>query len=218
VPVRAGELAVGQSLQRPVYDWHGKLLLGSGHVIESASQLEALTDSGFVHDSSWDLEAAPSKESIVVSSGSRAAARPQETADDPASTSKDVILAMDHMRWYVGETLYLQLLDNQAVRYTARLIGFVKNKTVFVTAPSVDGKFEFVRDGQTFVVRAFSGKKAYAFATAAEKSVHAPHPYLYLAYPKEVRCTVVRRGVRGREDHCSRIAWTAGAGRRSDIE
>jgi c-di-GMP-binding flagellar brake protein YcgR len=90
----------------------------------------------------------------------------------------------------------LQLQENPAIRYIVKLIGFVKNKTVFVTPPAVDGKFEFVRDGQAFVVRAFSGKKAYAFVTTAVKSVHTPHPYLHLSYPKQVRCTVVRQGVR----------------------
>jgi len=28
------------------------------------------------------------------------------------------------------------------------------------------------------------------------KSVHTPYPYLHLSYPKEMRCTVVRRGLR----------------------
>ena len=50
--------------------------------------------------------------------------------------------------------------------------------------------------GQTYVVRAFSGKKAYAFTAIAVKSVHTPHPYLHLSYPKEIRCAVVRQGAR----------------------
>jgi c-di-GMP-binding flagellar brake protein YcgR len=119
-----------------------------------------------------------------------------EKPQEEAANNKEVIVGLDDVRWYVGETLYLQQIDNPAIRYTVRLIGFVKNKTVFVTAPTVDGKLEFIRDGQTFVVRAFSGKKAYAFVSAAVKSVHTPHPYLHLSFPREVRCTVVRRGVR----------------------
>lgn len=197
IPVRGAELAVGKPLPQAIYDWHGNLLLAAGCVIESRSQLEGLIDNGFIQDSTWDLVPKPARESLLAGT-SRRNASPAEPANEAsqAGANKEVVVGMDDVRWYVGETLYLQLVDNPAVRYTVRLIGFVKNKTVLVTAPAVDGKLEFVRDGQTFIVRAFAGKKAYAFVTSAVKSVHSPHPYLHLAFPKEVRCTVVRRGVR----------------------
>ncbi len=76
------------------------------------------------------------------------------------------------------------------------LIGFLKNQTILVGAPTADGKLEFVREGQLFVVRAFAGKKAYAFTAAAVKSVLTPYPYLHLSYPKQVGCTVVRQDAR----------------------
>ncbi|HEY8606367.1 MAG TPA: hypothetical protein VIM12_04535 [Noviherbaspirillum sp.] len=65
-----------------------------------------------------------------------------------------------------------------------------------MAAPAVDGKDEPVREGQRFIACAFSGKKAHAFASAAVKSLNAPHPDLHLSSPKELRCTVVRKGVR----------------------
>lgn len=197
VPVRVSELAVGKPLPQSIYDWHGKLLLAAGFIVESQSQLDGLIDNGFIHDSQWDLEPKTPRGPMDTGGKRRThgIAEPlAEAADDGAN--KEVIVGMDDMRWYVGETLYLQLIDNPAVRYIVRLIGFVRNKTVLVSAPAVDGKLEFVRDGQTFIVRAFSGKKAYAFVTSVVKSVHSPHPYLHLSYPKEVRCTVVRKGVR----------------------
>ena len=197
IPVRGAELAVGKPLQQAIYDWHGNLLLAAGCVVESQNQLDGLISNGFIQDSAWDLSPKPARESLLAGKARRSAAVPEPAPDvSAASANKEVIVAMDDVRWYVGETLYLQQIDNPAIRYTIRLIGFVKNRTVLVTAPAIDGKLEFVRDGQTFVVRAFSGKKAYAFVTSAVKSVHSPHPYLHLAFPKEVRCTVVRRGVR----------------------
>lgn len=194
VPVRAGDLAVGKPLRQPIYDAQGELLLASGRMIESQGQLDGLIQNGFVKDSAWDFMA-PSqpKNSLLISASKRPSEAP---SSDAANANKEVIVAMDDVRWYVGETLYLQPADNPALRYTVRLIGFVKNGTIFVTAPMVDGKLEFIREGQTFVVRAFSGKRAYAFVAAAVKSVHTPHPYLHLSYPKDVRCTVVRRGAR----------------------
>jgi hypothetical protein len=194
MPVRSAELVVGKPLRETIYDWHGNVLLAAGYVLQNQAQVDELIDNGFIKDSAWDLTPPAPRPSMLMAQSKKTV-----VADPPKeenNAGKEVVVAMDDVRWYVGETLYLQLIDNSAVRYTVRMIGFVKNKTVFVTAPVTDGKFEFVRDGQTFVVRAFSGKKAYAFVTAAVKSVHSPHPYLHLAYPKEVRCTVVRKGVR----------------------
>ncbi|MBC7499507.1 MAG: flagellar brake protein [Herminiimonas sp.] len=190
VPVRATEMALGKPLPWPVYDWHGKLLLASGFIVENQSQLDGLIENGFFHDTRWDPQVKPSASEAPAKSGTTAAAAAA------ASDAKEVMIDMDDVRWSVGETLYLQLHGNPTVRYTVRMIGYVKNKTVFVTAPSVDGKFEFIREGQTFVVRAFSGKKAYAFIASAVKAVHTPHPYLHLSYPKQVRCSIVRKGAR----------------------
>lgn len=196
IPVRISELAVGKPVPRPVYDWYGNLLLASGRVIESQSQLDGLASNGFIYDPKWDLSADERKAPTVPIPSRKPNSPPEAVVEEASAGSKETIVAMDDVRWYVGETLYLQLLDNPAIRYTVRLIGFVKNKTVLVTAPSIDGKFEFIREGQTFVARAFSGKKAFAFMSAAVKSVHSPHPYLHLSYPREVRCAIVRRGAR----------------------
>jgi len=197
IPVRAGDLAVGQPLALPVYDWHGKLLLASGAIVESQERLEELLETGFIQDGCWEAASGwqpagePAAEEASMKPG-----RAPESAPQPPAGDREVVAAMDEIRWRIGETLYLQLADNAGLRYPVRLIGFARNKTVFVSAPAVDGKFEFIRDGQLFIVRAFLGKKAYAFAATALKSVHTPHPYLLLSYPKEVRCTIVRQGVR----------------------
>lgn len=198
IPVRPSDLAIGKPLKSPVYDWHGKLLLGAGAVIGNQTQLDGLIGNGFIHDASWDIELTQSRIAAPVIARSEKQ-RPQNSPvmpDEDAAGGKETITDMDDVRWYVGETLYLQLADQPSVRYIVKLIGFVKNKTVFVTPPVQDGKLEFVREGQTYIVRAFSGKKAYAFTAAAVKSVHSPHPYLHLSYPKQVRCTVVRQGAR----------------------
>lgn len=196
MPIRHGEIILGQPLKCAVYDWHGKLMLDEGTVIEKQTQLDELIKDGFFHDASWDLELTPARlVAPVIARSPKLAGQKSEPGEEP-SDNKEVLMDMDDVRWYVGEALYMQLHDNPAVRYIVKLIGFVKNKTLMVTPPGADGKLEFIRDGQTFIVRAFSGKKAFAFAAAAVKSVHTPHPYLHLSYPKQVRCTVVRQGAR----------------------
>ncbi len=53
-----------------------------------------------------------------------------------------------------------------------------------------------LREDEAFIVRSLAGRRAYAFSTKLLKYQQAPHHYLHLSVPKEVRCTVIRRDVR----------------------
>jgi hypothetical protein len=111
---------------------------------------------------------------------------PPETSTTPSER-----VMMDEVWWQVGKTFFLHQ-QGASARYTARFIGYIKNRTVLVTMPIVDDNFVPIRDGRMFVVRAFSGKKAYAFSAFVVKSVHSPHPSLHLSYPKELGCAIIR--------------------------
>lgn len=97
------------------------------------------------------------------------------------------------INWKIGQTFFLQ---HEAIRSPVKLIGFLDQKSLLVSAPVLDGKYQLVREGQVFVVRSFAGKRAYAFTSSVIKATHVPYPYLHLSYPKQVECTVVRRGAR----------------------
>lgn len=190
-PVLPTEIALGSPLPWSVYDAGGTLLLASGFVIETQNQLDGLIEGGFFRNARWGRP---------NGSAPRRSATKQDDSKLASEIKQDVgaesTVAMDEVRWRVGETLYLQAHDNPSIRYSVRLIGFTKNQSVLVTAPTLDGKFGFIQNGQAFVVRSFSGKKAYAFAASALKSVHAPYPYLHLSYPQQVRGTIIRKGAR----------------------
>ncbi|MEI8162724.1 MAG: flagellar brake protein [Betaproteobacteria bacterium] len=118
----------------------------------------------------------------------------QEQAGEVA-TEKQILL--EEARLLIGDMVNLQGQSGDAVeRYSVRLIGMSKGRSVLVTSPMIDGKYLLMREGQGFILRAFSGKNAYAFSTQILKSVNTPYPYLHLAYPREVRSLVVRKGAR----------------------
>ena len=188
-PVPVHLLSVGKALTRSVYSANGELLLSQGFVIESAEQIATLVGTGYIRQSGFE--------------GRTARAKPGASETAHASTSQTPVqehgteqkVFMDEVRWQVGETFFLHQ-QGLSARYTARFIGYIKNKTVLVTMPIVDDKYVLVRDGQIFIVRAFSGKKAYAFSAFVVKSVHSPHPYLHLSYPKELGCATIRHRAR----------------------
>ncbi|WP_170133406.1 flagellar brake protein [Undibacterium pigrum] len=194
MPIKHAEISVGQAVPWAIYDEQGHLLMASGVKVESQHQLEGLLEHGYCNpDAMWDT--IPSKMTPISKPVSSQSASPG-SSPSAQDAHKDVLMELDSVRWNVGETLYLQVHDHTAVRYTVKLIGFVKNMSIMVTAPTMDGKAVIIRDGQTFIVRAFPGKKAYAFTASAIKSVYSPHPYLHISYPKQVRCTTIRQGSR----------------------
>jgi len=194
IPLSKTEFAVGKTTMRPIYDRHGKLLLSSGNTIETLSQLNSLFEQGYVQKNEWDDLVVKPKASPMPT---KPVAAPVPKPAEPAQPqSKDNTSQMDDVRWYVGETLHMQSLTESESRFVVKLIGYIKGKSVLVTAPMVDGKYVLIRDNQTFVMRAFQGKKAFAFTVIALKSVFSPHPYLHLSYPRHINSSVIRHDAR----------------------
>ncbi len=117
--------------------------------------------------------------------------------DVASSPTSEIYITLADARLQMGDLVQLQSLGHEEdVRYPVRLIGLSEGRSVLVTTPMVEGSYLLMRDGQTFVFRAFSGQRAVAFPTHIVKSVNTPYPYLHLAYPRHVRSIVVRKGAR----------------------
>lgn len=202
MPLSTTEIQVGQTLDWSVYNKDGKVILEAGSRIHDQRQLTQLLTLGYCDaDALWDSIPArpPTGDQLPQPDlGAPAAAPMPAAAVSRASDelNKETIIELDSVRWAVGEVMYLQTHDQFATRFTVKLIGFVKNRSLMVTAPVMDGKAVLIREGQTFIVRAFPGKKAYAFTASLLKYMHSPHAYLHLSYPKQVRATTIRQGAR----------------------
>lgn len=79
-----------------------------------------------------------------------------------------------------------------------RLIGSYPGRSLLITAPAVDGRLLFVKEGQIFHFRSFYAQAVYSFSTAIQKVCFSPFPYLHLDWPAASRIerTVVRRARR----------------------
>jgi c-di-GMP-binding flagellar brake protein YcgR len=188
--IQAQEIAVGTCTPWQVFDARGNLLMDEGIVIESEDLRTYLLEEGYRL-----TDAARAANKTKASSTTLRAQRPAPKSAI-VEQKEEQSQEFDNVRWHIGETMYLQVADNASVRYTVKLIGFIKGKSILVTAPTEDGKGALIRDGQQFIVRAFPGKNAYAFTASAIKSLFSPHPYLHISYPKQVNCTTIRQGSR----------------------
>ena len=97
----------------------------------------------------------------------------------------------------VGDTLQLQLSPGKAEeRFYVKLIGFLKDKSILVTAPRSDGVPIRVSADQKFIVRMISGNSAQGFSANAIHSTTHPYPHLHLTYPTELESITVRKAER----------------------
>lgn len=182
VPLGRNELPVAQPLPWDIYDGNGTLIARQGHVLAERAQADALVGKGAYRDYLGPEHSA---------SGSPAGE--EGRAGGPATES----FSLDEVKLQIGDPVQIQTQDPQnPLRYYVRLVGYAKGRSVLLTLPMVDDKVALVREGQAFVVRAFSGKHAYAFTASVTRATSAPFPHMHLSWPAEVRGMLVRHNPR----------------------
>lgn len=191
IPVRKAEIEIGKPLGFAIYDADHNLLMNRGVVVSSDNQVEILIQKGLfrerIREKSTHVNARLETE------------RPEGEKPEAAAVSKpqEETLSFEAIKLMPGDALQLQpMLEGQTERFTVHVIGVMKPKSVLVTAPIVDGKMIFVRDGQTYLVRAFSGLNVCAFKARVLKSQLQPFPYLHLSYPDSVQAMRIRKAMR----------------------
>lgn len=220
-PINPEQVKLGEALAFDVFDAWGNLLHEKASIVVDVKEFASIVEDGYVEENLGDTP--PLKEAVLpaatqmsgfaqpaptisatdkkpaTSGDSSPLITPTKPPDSPQESElnkESAVLDLDSVRWHVGEPFYLQVQENPSVRYTVKLIGYVKNQSILVTAPRIDGRGAIIRDGQNFIVRSFPGKKAYAFTASALKSVYTPHAYLHLSYPKIIRCSAIRQSSR----------------------
>lgn len=206
IPIRKADVEIGKPLPYAVFDSEHHLLLNKGVVVVSQNQLDALQAKGLYR------EGTPRRHTV----------RPVEYKPEPAKPREET-LDLDALKLMPGDSLQLQpLLEGQTERWNVHVIGMLRNKSLLVSAPLVDGKLIFIKDGQTYLVRAFSGMNACAFKTKVLKSQLQPYPYLHLDWPDSVQAMCIRKAMRAPANliaavHESAEGRQTGAARMTDI-
>ncbi|KAF0100654.1 MAG: hypothetical protein FD187_1573 [bacterium] len=213
VPVRKSEIELGKPLPFSIYDASRNLLLSRGVIVRSEHQIEALLERGLFREGR--RQRLEYTQSALEEGGGGAAGGAPRTQEET--------LSFEAIKLMPDDTLQLQpLLEGQTERFTVRVIGVMKPKSVLVTAPMVDGKLIFVRDGQTYLIRAFSGLNVCAFKAKVLKAQLQPFPYLHLSYPDTVQAMRIRKAMRAPAGiivavHESEEGRQTGAGKLVDI-
>lgn len=193
VKVGVNDVVIGKPLTHALYDGNRKLLLKRGFVIETTRQCEQLVERGLYRNLSE--RAGPSLGGAV---------------NEEVPPSRESITTLEATKIRVGDAMSMQS-SADAPRLSVKLIGYLKNRGLIVTEPGADGEFVMLKEGQSFIMRFFSGQHAYAFTATVAKQTTVPFPHLHLSYPREVRGLEIRKGTRIDVDLITAITLEEGA-------
>jgi c-di-GMP-binding flagellar brake protein YcgR len=96
----------------------------------------------------------------------------------------------------IGDIVQLQDFASSKQYHYVKLIGYLNKKSVLVTHPVQDEKLLFVKKGESFLVRGFSGTKTYEFTADVLNVCLAPYPYLHLSFPQKITTINMRSALR----------------------
>lgn len=175
-PLQIADIPLGKPLPWRIYDHDGYIALARGAIVSNREQLEALQPRGLLRDLDAPEQA-------------------QETGDiaDEASVATDSFPPAG-IKPQIGERVQFRLLNRDLqIYYTARLIGYIHQRSVLLTTPLVNGNPLILADGEQIEVRMVTGNNIYAFRAPIQRVCVSPVHYLHLDYPAEVRMQSLRR-------------------------
>ena len=179
IPLRRIDLAVGKPLPWAIYDQNQNLLLRAGQMIENHQQCKGLLKKGLFR---LPKSAPAPTQGVMLAMPS--------ASDDPGYD-------FDEMKLPVGSRLQLQITSEPNLeRHFAKYLGHIKGVSLLVSTPLVDDKVLFMREGQTLILRAFTGKTAFGCNASVMRTCNAPIPYLHLSYPKQLQGVEIRSSKR----------------------
>jgi len=97
-------------------------------------------------------------------------------------------MKIDELGLQIGCPIQIQLLDDEAKRYTVKLIGFQRGQGLIISAPRSSGSdlSMILREDQPLNVRVKSFKYAIAFRSQIIEKRLTPFPHVHIAIPDNI--------------------------------
>ena len=103
------------------------------------------------------------------------------------------------MHFKVGDKIPIEISHNHEVkskRLLAKIVGWFEGSSLLVALPQQTIHAGLIKVNEQVLLRAFTGKTAFAFSTTVLKIEHFPFTYLHLSFPKKVEAVEVRSSFR----------------------
>lgn len=103
------------------------------------------------------------------------------------------------MRLRVGDKIPLETLRSPGTkgqRLVAKVIGWFEGSSFLIALPAKNIATGLVKENEQVLMRAFTGKNAFAFRTTILKIEHFPFTYLHMSFPNKVDAVEIRTSFR----------------------
>lgn len=186
-PAEADKLTLGEPVPWTLYDQDRKVLLERGQTIKSEQERQSLLAKHPLREISWEASGGNALPSEAES----------KELDDSLAKGTESRLSFADMRLRVGDRIQLQPPASIGTdRFIVRLIGFLDNASLLVTAPAHNGMRVPVREHDKIVARVFSTQRAFGFDCYVVRVCKIPYDYLHLSWPEMIQGAVVRKSPR----------------------
>lgn len=106
----------------------------------------------------------------------------------------------------MGDVMQLQISADSEARYPVKLLGFIPQRSIMISAPSAQkGRPLFLKDEQMVTLRFVVNNVASGFTAKVLKMCTEPSAYLHLEMPHQVEAVEVRNAVRVNTDFSATI-------------
>ena len=109
---------------------------------------------------------------------------------------KEIITSLLKLDLGIGDAIQLQDSPEANQRYFVKLIGFLNKASLIVSHPKQGDQLLRVTDGQSFMVRGYSGRYTFEFDTEVLSATLIPYPLLHLLIPDQIICNTMRGAMR----------------------
>lgn len=94
-----------------------------------------------------------------------------------------------------GDAIHIDR-SQDGLRIMARMVGYLKGKSIVITVPVDEQGHIYLKEGESIVVKVFSGKHVLVFPATVLAVLSKPYPHMHLSYPTVVTGFVVRKAER----------------------
>jgi hypothetical protein len=131
-----------------------------------------------------------------------------DQATNPESAPTQSGFAFEAMNLRVGDRLQVQPPARVSLeRCPVRLIGYLQDMSLLITAPATPNSVRLqMMEGDSLVMRYFSGQNAFGFACDVQRVCKLPYNYLHIGFPAKIQGTVIRKAARVRTKVIARIS------------
>lgn len=176
-PVPLEDIPIGVPLPWRLYDHNRFIVFARGEMVSSRDLLEGLLPAGLLRDMDAPQQTHETGDWVEFQK-----TQPVTTFPPPGILPQ------------IGEMVQLRLI-NRGVQtyYSVRLIGYIREQSILLLTPMINGVPLILSDGEQLEVRMVTGNNIYVFQAAIQRLCTSPLHYMHLEYPAEVHTQKLRR-------------------------